>query len=83
VAALRSAGFEVGPPRATMYLWVPVPGGEPSESFARRALEAEGVVVMPGAAMGPGGEGFFRLALTASEARLAEAAERLGRAVRA
>jgi LL-diaminopimelate aminotransferase len=82
VAALRSAGFEVEPPRATMYLWVPVPGGEPSEAFALRALEEQGVVVMPGAAMGPGGEGFLRLALTAAEDRLAEAADRLGRAVR-
>jgi LL-diaminopimelate aminotransferase len=82
VSALRSAGFQVESPRATMYLWLPVPGGEPSETFALRALTEEGVVVMPGAAMGPGGEGFLRLALTASEARLAEAAERLGRVVR-
>jgi aspartate/methionine/tyrosine aminotransferase len=36
-------------------------------------------VVMPGAAMGAGGEGFLRIALTASEARLEEAAVRLGR----
>ncbi len=79
VAALRSSGFDVETPRATMYLWIPVPGDEPSESFARRALEEQGVVVMPGAAMGRGGEGFFRVALTGSEARLAEAADRLGR----
>jgi LL-diaminopimelate aminotransferase len=79
VVSLRAAGFEAEPPRATMYLWVPVPGGEPSESFARRALLEQGVVVMPGAAMGAGGEGYLRIALTASEARLAEAADRLGR----
>lgn len=82
VAALRAVGFDVEPPAATMYLWVPVPGGEPSESFALRALEAEGVVVMPGAALGGGGEGFLRLALTAGEERLAEAATRLGRVIR-
>jgi LL-diaminopimelate aminotransferase len=76
---LRVAGFDVVVPRATMYLWVPVPGGEPSEAFALRALRETGVVVMPGAALGAGGEGFFRLALTASETRLREAAERLGR----
>jgi LL-diaminopimelate aminotransferase len=76
---LRVAGFDVAVPRATMYLWVPVPGGEPSEAFALRALRETGVVVMPGAALGAGGEGFFRVALTASETRLAEAAERLGR----
>jgi LL-diaminopimelate aminotransferase len=78
-AALRAQGFTVTVPRATMYLWVPVPGGEGSESFARRALVEQGVVIMPGAALGPGGEGFFRLALTQSAARLGEAAERLGR----
>jgi aspartate/methionine/tyrosine aminotransferase len=37
------------------------------------------VVVLPGSSLGQGGEGFFRVALTVSEARLAEAAERLGR----
>jgi LL-diaminopimelate aminotransferase len=81
VQALRSAGFDAEPPRATMYLWIPVPGGEASEPFALRALREEGVVVMPGAALGAGGEGFFRIALTADEARLTEAAERLGRVV--
>jgi len=78
-AALRDAGFQVELPRATMYLWFPVPGGEPSEAFALRALREEGVVVMPGAALGAGGEGFLRVALTASEARLREAAARLAR----
>jgi LL-diaminopimelate aminotransferase len=79
VAALRAAGFDVTPPRATMYLWVPVPGGMSSGEFARRALEEHGVIVLPGSALGPGGEGFFRIALTVSGARLGEAAGRLGR----
>jgi LL-diaminopimelate aminotransferase len=79
VAALRAAGYEVRAPRATMYLWIPVPGGGASEAFALRALEEQGVVVLPGSSLGQGGEGFFRVALTVSEARLAEAAERLGR----
>lgn len=79
VAALRRAGFDVDPPQATMYLWVPVPGGEPSEAFARRALDQEGVVVLPGGALGAGGEGFFRVALTVAEERLEEAAGRLQR----
>ena len=76
---LRVLGFDVKVPQATMYLWVPVPGGEASEPFARRALLDEGVVIMPGAALGPGGEGFFRLALTQDGDRLREAAKRLGR----
>ncbi len=81
VAALRGAGFEVPLPRATMYLWVPVPGGESSLDFAARALEREGVVVLPGGALGPGGEGFFRVALTLGAERLEEAANRLARVV--
>ncbi|HUG41535.1 MAG TPA: aminotransferase class I/II-fold pyridoxal phosphate-dependent enzyme [Longimicrobiales bacterium] len=80
-SSLTRAGFAVEVPTATIYLWVPVPGGEPSEAFALRALQDEGVVVMPGAAMGAGGEGFFRVALTAAEGRLEEAAERLGRVI--
>ncbi len=78
-AALVRAGFDVTIPKATMYLWIPVPGGSPSEAFARRALEEEGVIVMPGAALGAGGEGFFRVALTVSEDRLEDAAGRLAR----
>jgi len=64
VEALSAAGFDVTPPKSTMYLWVPVPGGEPSEAFAERALEQEGVIVLPGASLGAGGEGFFRISLT-------------------
>lgn len=79
VTALNQAGFDVEAPRATMYLWVPVPGGASSEAFARRVLEEEGVIVLPGGALGAGGEGFFRIALTVEEDRLVEAAQRLGR----
>ena len=77
--ALRRAGFQVEVPRATMYLWVPVPGDGASEPFARKALLEHGVVIMPGAALGAGGEGFFRIALTQGPARLEEAASRLAK----
>lgn len=78
VEAFRDAGFEVEAPRAGLYLWMPVPGGEDSESFARRALEEEAVLVMPGSALGAGGEGWFRVALTQPPGRYPEAASRLG-----
>jgi LL-diaminopimelate aminotransferase len=81
VDALRRVGFTVRKPKATLYLWVPVPGGEPSESFARRALGQEGVIVLPGSSLGAGGEGYFRVALTVPEVRLEEAAARLARVV--
>ncbi len=63
----------------------PCISGSPSQrrrramDFCRRALEQEGVIVLPGSSMGKGGEGFFRVALTTSEERLREAAARLGR----
>jgi LL-diaminopimelate aminotransferase len=79
VNAMRGAGFAVETPKAGMYLWLPMPGGLRSEPFARRALLEEGVVIMPGSALGPGGEGFFRIALTQPAARLQEAAQRLAR----
>jgi LL-diaminopimelate aminotransferase len=78
VAALRAAGFAVEPPKAAMYLWVPLPPGTPSAVFARHALEESGVVVLPGSGFGPAGEGFFRVALTVGADRLRAAAERLG-----
>ena len=76
--ALSAQGFDVQIPKATMYLWIPVPTTETSMDFCRRALETEGVIVLPGSSMGSGGEGFFRVALTTSEERLQEAGQRLG-----
>jgi LL-diaminopimelate aminotransferase len=77
--ALAAAGFEVTLPKATLYLWVPLPEGMKSAQFARAVLEEEGVVVMPGSAFGASGEGYFRVALTVAEDRLEEAAARMGR----
>jgi LL-diaminopimelate aminotransferase len=81
VAALQKAGFAVESPKAAMYLWVPLPAGMSSAAFAKRAMEELGVVVLPGSAFGPAGEGFFRIALTVESNRLRQAAERLGRAL--
>jgi LL-diaminopimelate aminotransferase len=78
VMALRQTGFTVESPKAAMYLWVPLPPGMPSAAFAKQALEETGVVVLPGSAFGPAGEGFFRIALTVGPERLRAAAERLG-----
>jgi LL-diaminopimelate aminotransferase len=79
--ALRAAGFTVQVPKAAMYFWIPLPAGVASARFAREALQEQGVVVLPGSAFGPAGEGFFRIALTVGADRLEAAAERLGRAL--
>jgi acetylornithine aminotransferase len=64
---VRVAGSE-----ATMYLWVEVPDGETSESFAERLLE-HGVLVAPGSYLGAAGEGYVRVALVPSEDECAHA----------
>jgi len=79
VAALTGVGLAVDSPMATMYLWVPLPKRLGSGAFAERLLEQEAVAVLPGGSFGAGGEGYFRIALTVNESRLAEAAARIAR----
>src|SRR5919197_1085381 len=71
--ALAEIGVEVTPPRGTIYVWAPVPEGHTSASYCELVLEESGVVVSPGSAYGPNGEGFFRISLTVPDDRLAEA----------
>jgi len=75
--ALREIGVDVTPPKGTIYIWAPVPEGHTSESYCELVLEESGVVLSPGGAYGPSGEGFFRISLTIDDARLTEAVERL------
>ncbi len=77
VGALRDTGVEVAAPRATIYVWAPVPEGHSSASYCELVLEESGVVVFPGAAYGSNGEGFFRISLTVPDERLTEAVERM------
>ena len=79
VSAFRAAGFACEVPLATMYLWIKLPDGIASATFADRLLDEEGVVVMAGSAFGAGGEGFFRISFITSPERIAEAAQRAGR----
>jgi LL-diaminopimelate aminotransferase len=75
--ALTAIGVDVTPPKGTIYVWAPVPAGHTSASFCELVLEESGVVVSPGGAYGPNGEGFFRISLTIDDERLSEAVERL------
>jgi LL-diaminopimelate aminotransferase len=78
--ALARAGVEVIPPKATIYVWAPVPGGfESSAAYCEHVLEQAAVVISPGGAYGPTGEGYFRISLTTPDDRLLEAVERLSR----
>ena len=71
-------GIRIAGSEATMYLWVAVPDGESSESFAERLLE-HGVLVAPGSYLGSAGEGYFRVALVPAEEECARAVEILER----
>ena len=80
VDALRAIGVEVTPPKGTIYIWAPVPAGfESAAAYCEHVLEQAAVIISPGGAYGPNGEGFFRISLTTPDDRLREAVERLGR----
>jgi LL-diaminopimelate aminotransferase len=77
VSALDEIGVKVASPKGTIYVWAPVPEGHTSTSFCELVLEEAAVVISPGSMYGPSGEGFFRIALTAPDARIEEAVERM------
>ncbi|HEX8391282.1 MAG TPA: aminotransferase class I/II-fold pyridoxal phosphate-dependent enzyme [Longimicrobium sp.] len=84
VGALATAGWDVAAPRATMFVWARIPQAFRAMSsieFARHLLREANVVVSPGVGFGPEGEGHVRFALIEPESRLAEAGERIGRAL--
>jgi LL-diaminopimelate aminotransferase len=77
VDTLKNIGIDIEKPKGTFYIWAPVPHGYTSAQFAEMLLEQTGVIVSPGNAYGNYGEGYFRISLTISEARLIEALERM------
>jgi LL-diaminopimelate aminotransferase len=77
VKGLREAGLDVPMPRATFYLWIPVPAGYTSVTFAAHLLEHAGVAVAPGVGYGERGADYIRVSLTAPDDRFAEAIQRI------
>ncbi|HXJ68060.1 MAG TPA: aminotransferase class I/II-fold pyridoxal phosphate-dependent enzyme [Verrucomicrobiae bacterium] len=81
LSTLEPLGYPIALPRATIYLWLPVPRRfATSLEFTTELLEKTGIVVAPGSGFGKAGEGYVRIALCADEARCREAAERIARA---
>lgn len=71
-------GWNMEKPQATMFVWAKIPDKfKDSETFSRELLEKAGVLVTPGSAFGPSGEGFVRLALVREEEMLIQAAEQV------
>ncbi len=80
IEQLKLAGWDspLPKPKATMFVWAPIPTGWTSRQISREILLMTGVVVIPGDAFGQEGEGFVRIALVQEDARLVEAANRIG-----
>ncbi|EGL15493.1 MULTISPECIES: aminotransferase class I/II-fold pyridoxal phosphate-dependent enzyme [unclassified Paenibacillus] len=78
VDGLRSIGWHVSRPKATMFVWARIPKGWTSRHISREILERAGVAMIPGDAFGAEGEGYVRIALVQPEERLREAVSRIG-----
>ena len=82
VESFGRAGWEIPPPRASMFAWAPLP--EPFRSlgsieFSTLLVEKAEVAVSPGIGFGEHGEGFVRIALVENEQRIRQAARNLRR----
>ena len=77
---LTSLGWKFRKPTATMFVWVRIPTGEPSDAFCMRLLSETGVMCVPGSSFGPGGEGYVRFALTQPVSVIREAVETIRQA---
>ncbi|MCP8617287.1 LL-diaminopimelate aminotransferase [Salirhabdus salicampi] len=75
--ALKQIGIHVKRPKGTFFIWAPVPIGYTSNEFAEEMLKKAGVIITPGTAFGPSGEGYFRISLSVHTDRLEEAAKRI------
>ncbi|GEM_PF-199117 len=65
-------------PKATFYLWLPVPPRfNNCEEFCQKLMEVSGVVAVPGTGFGDYGEGFFRLSIVAEDDDLYKVIERM------
>ncbi len=77
LAALRRYGVALPAPKASLYLWMPLPRGLDDVAFALRLVEQAGVALAPGQGFGPGGKGYVRFALVQPPEVLEEAARRV------
>jgi LL-diaminopimelate aminotransferase len=81
VDGLNSLGWKLEKPKATFYVWVPVPSGHTSASFSKLLLEDAGVLAIPGLGYGKHGDGYVRMSLTVNGdkngERIQEAVDRI------
>lgn len=73
IRTLNRLGLEPHIPKASLYVWSPIPPGWTSEEFVTSALEKAQVSITPGTVFGSNGEGYVRISLTASDERVHDA----------
>jgi alanine-synthesizing transaminase len=81
---LNRIGWEVVPPRGTMFVWAPIPGPYRelgSLEFSKLLVREAEVATSPGVGFGPGGDGHVRFALIENEQRIGQAVRNLRRAL--
>ncbi len=79
LAGLAGIGIHADPPKASLYIWAPVPAGFTAESFAESVLDQTGVCFAPGTFFGGEGEGYVRISIATPTERVEEAIQRINR----
>lgn len=77
---LHRIGWDIEPPKGTMFVWAPIPEAYSemgSIEFASMLVKDAHVAVSPGVGFGPGGDGFVRFALIENEQRTQQAVRNL------
>lgn len=78
VELFQKAGWDIEKPKATMFVWAPIPDSfEDASVFADALLSQCGIQVNPGTSFGQQGKRFVRLALVRSDEEVKEAARRI------
>ena len=77
VSTFNSLGWDLEPPRGSIYVWLPTKDGMSSAEFCELLLERARVVLSPGSGYGAEGEGYARISLTVPDDRMAEAMDRI------
>ena len=85
VTGFAKIGWAMDKPKATMYLWAPIP--EPHKSkgslvFCEELIKETGIAVAPGVGFGPYGEGYVRMALVTHDNRFHDALLRVKKFLR-
>jgi len=82
VKGLKQAGWNIAPPKATMFAWAEIPEKfrkMGSLEFCKLLIKEGGVAVSPGIGFGEGGDNYVRFALVENEHRIRQAAKGIKR----